>query len=123
MATRKTAGRSKHDARANRESLSKRLGKVARLIKARDSHRCIYCGTTADESGSHLHLDHVLPRSLGGEDSSDNLVLACRSCNCARKAMSLAEWSRYVGALRNLHPTTIARRVRRRLAQPLPLAA
>jgi 5-methylcytosine-specific restriction endonuclease McrA len=118
MATRK-----EHAARPGRESLSKRLGRTARLIKARDNHRCIYCAATADESGSHLHLDHVLPRSLGGTDTSDNLVLACRPCNCARKAMSLAEWSRYCAALHNLHPTTIARRVRRRLAQPLPLAA
>jgi hypothetical protein len=118
MATRK-----QHAARPNRESLSKRLGKVARLIKARDSHRCIYCGDDAETSGSHLHLDHVTPRSLGGTDTSDNLVTACRACNCARKTMSLAQWSRYCAALHNLHPQTIARRVRRRLATPLPLAA
>lgn len=34
-----------HNARPNRESLSKRLGKVARLIAARDGHACVYCGT------------------------------------------------------------------------------
>jgi 5-methylcytosine-specific restriction endonuclease McrA len=123
MKTRQTAGRAKHDRRPGRESLSKRLGKTAKLIAARDNHRCVYCGATAEESGSHLHLDHVTPKSLGGEDSADNLVLSCRACNCTRKAMSLTEWSRYVAALRNLHPATIARRVRRRLASPLPLAA
>jgi 5-methylcytosine-specific restriction endonuclease McrA len=124
MARRTTAGRSKHDSRPARESLRKRLGlRIARAIDARDGGCCVYCGATAEESGSHLHLDHVVPRSLGGEDSPSNLVTACRGCNCARKAMSLAQWSRYVAALRGLHPRTISRRVRARLAQPLPLAA
>ena len=108
--------------RSSRKSISDRIGQpLARRIKARDSHRCIYCGATADSSGAHLHLDHIIPQSKGGADTSDNLVVACRSCNTTRKAMSLAEWSRFVAAAHNLHPTTIARRVRRRLA--LPLAA
>jgi 5-methylcytosine-specific restriction endonuclease McrA len=72
-----------HNKRRNRESLSKRYPRMARGIKARDNHRCIYCGATADECGSHLHLDHVLPKSKGGEDSADNLVCAC----AARTAM------------------------------------
>lgn len=124
MATRQTAGRSRHDSRPRRESLRKRLGlRISRAIAARDAHRCVYCGDTADEAGSHLHLDHVIPRSLGGEDSPGNLVTACRACNCARKTMSLAQWSAYKGALLGLHPRTIARRVRSRLATPLQLAA
>lgn len=105
---RQTAGRSAHDSRPRRESLRKRLGlRVTRAIDARDGGCCVYCGATADESGSHLHLDHVVPRSLGGEDTPCNLVTACRACNCTL----------------GLAPATIARRVRRRLAQPLPLAA
>lgn len=123
MATRQTAGRSRHDSRQGRESLRKRLGRLAAQIARRDGDRCVYCGATAEESGAHLHLDHVQPRSLGGEDSASNLVTACRACNCARKTMSLAQWSAYRGALLGLHPRTIARRVRARLAQPLPLAA
>lgn len=122
--SRQTAGRSAHDSRSRRESLRKRLGlRLARAIDARDSSRCVYCGDSADDTGSHLHLDHVHPRSLGGEDTSRNLVTACRACNCARKTMSLAQWSAYKGALLGLAPRTIARRVRSRLAQPLSLAA
>lgn len=123
MAQRNTAGRSKHDSRKGRESLSKRLGKVAQLIKARDDHRCVYCGATAEESGAPLQLDHVIPRSLGGEDTAENLATCCRSCNSARKIMPLAQWSRYVATLRGLAQRTIADRVRRQLRKPLPLAA
>lgn len=98
--------------RKNRESLSKRLGKIARQIKARDGHACVYCGATAQSSGMHLHLDHLLPRALGGEDVPENLVLACASCNGARQATRLATWCRSIG----LCP----RAVRRQAARPLP---
>ncbi|MCG2587838.1 HNH endonuclease [Rhodohalobacter sulfatireducens] len=47
-----------------------------RNIMKRDQHTCQYCGTKSD-----LTLDHVLPRSRGGEDSWENLVTACNKCN------------------------------------------
>ncbi len=53
-----------------------------RNLFARDRNQCQYCGrhfTTSD-----LSIDHVLPRSLGGKDSWENLVCACIKCN-ARK--------------------------------------
>lgn len=84
----------KHNARPGRESLSKRLGRVARQIAARDGYACVYCGATAKSSGAHLHLDHLTPRALGGEDVARNLVLACRSCNSRRQKLSLSAWAR-----------------------------
>ncbi|MEN2992147.1 MAG: HNH endonuclease [Bacteroidia bacterium] len=42
----------------------------------RDGFRCVYCG-----SSQALTLDHVVPRSQGGDDSWENLVTACESCN------------------------------------------
>ena len=113
--TRTTAGRSKHDNRAGRESLSKRLGRVARLIKARDEHRCVYCGS--DGGGAHLHLDHLQPRSEGGQDVATNLVVACRRCNTARKTLSLAQWAAYAAEVYGLRftPAQIRGRARRKL--------
>jgi len=46
-------------------------------ILRRDGHRCQYCGSS---SGS-LTVDHIMPRSRGGEDSWENLVSACLRCN------------------------------------------
>jgi 5-methylcytosine-specific restriction endonuclease McrA len=89
------ATRAEYSARPNRESLSKRLGKTALQIKARDAHSCIYCRRTAETSGAALHLDHLTPRSQGGEDVATNLVLACRRCNSARQNMSLGQWAAY----------------------------
>lgn len=98
--------------RPNRESLSKRLGRTARQIKARDRNACVYCGATAETSGAHLHLDHLTPRVKGGSDTADNLVLSCRPCNSARHDLPLATWCRKVG----LCP----RKVRRQAARTLP---
>jgi hypothetical protein len=44
-------------------------------------HRCEYCH--ADERWQFVRftIDHVLPRSSGGDDQPDNLALACRNCN------------------------------------------
>jgi 5-methylcytosine-specific restriction endonuclease McrA len=83
-----------HNSRPQRESLSKRLGKVARAIKARDGRRCVYCGGTEASTGAHLHLDHLTPRAAGGQDVATNLVVCCIRCNSARKDMPLAKWAR-----------------------------
>lgn len=43
----------------------------------RDNYRCQYCMT----QGGMLTIDHVLPRSRGGDSSWNNLVTACAGCN------------------------------------------
>ena len=53
-----------------------------RNIYARDRATCQYCGKRF--SVRELTIDHVVPRSLGGGDSWENLVAACVPCN-ARK--------------------------------------
>jgi 5-methylcytosine-specific restriction endonuclease McrA len=54
-----------------------------RVILARDGYACQYCGSTG-----HLTLDHVVPRSRGGESSWDNVVASCAPCN-VRKGSNL----------------------------------
>lgn len=39
--------------------------------------RCVYCGAT----GVPLEVEHVIPKSRGGTDRVDNLVIACHGCN------------------------------------------
>ena len=48
-------------------------------VFARDGHRCQYCGRRF--SSSELSLDHVIPRSRGGETTWENVVCACLECN------------------------------------------
>ena len=57
--------------------LAKMMAKPSRaLIYKRDDYKCQYCGTSRD-----LSIDHVLPRSRGGQDTWENMVAACFSCN------------------------------------------
>lgn len=46
------------------------------MIYKRDGHICQYCGAT-----KKLTIDHVIPKCRGGEDTWENLVVACSSCN------------------------------------------
>lgn len=43
----------------------------------RDGHSCQYCGYSGDD----LTLDHVIPRSRGGQDTWENIAVACVRCN------------------------------------------
>ncbi len=50
-----------------------------RNIFARDRNRCQYCGRSFPTS--ELSIDHVVPRSQGGQPIWTNLVSACVECN------------------------------------------
>ena len=58
-----------------------------RALFARDGWRCQYCGT---DSGK-LTLDHVVPRSRGGESSWENVVTSCAPCNLRKGNRMLEE--------------------------------
>jgi hypothetical protein len=54
-------------------------------IRARDGDACRYCGVSVkprDRKGPQgLTYDHVIPVVRGGDESVENLVVACRRCN------------------------------------------
>lgn len=65
-------------------SVKRRISR--RALFARDGWRCVYCG----DGSSRLTLDHVVPRSRGGESVWENVVTACGPCNL-RKGDRLLE--------------------------------
>jgi 5-methylcytosine-specific restriction endonuclease McrA len=56
-----------------------------RAVFARDGQRCQYCSRPAE------NIDHVVPRSRGGEHSWENVVASCRPCNARKENRLLAE--------------------------------
>jgi len=60
-----------------------------RNIFARDANTCQYCGKRF--STSELSLDHVIPRSRGGNSSWENLVCACIKCNVRKGGRTPSE--------------------------------
>jgi 5-methylcytosine-specific restriction endonuclease McrA len=92
-----------------------------RNVFKRDHYTCQYCG--AQPGSEELSIDHVVPRSRGGQSSWENCVLACIACNkrkadrlprqasmklrkqperptwkpmYARESLRIASWSRFV---------------------------
>jgi 5-methylcytosine-specific restriction endonuclease McrA len=49
------------------------------MLLARDRHVCAYCAQRF--RFEQLDMEHIVPRSKGGEDSWMNLVAACKACN------------------------------------------
>lgn len=56
-----------------------------RGVLVRDGGRCAYCGRRADT------VDHVVPRSRGGEHAWENVVAACAACNHRKADRLLVE--------------------------------
>jgi len=67
----------------------KRFGNVnIREIFERDGHVCFYCGTT----DAQFHIDHKTPLSRGGQNTKENLVVACRNCNLRKHTLTAEEF-------------------------------
>lgn len=46
----------------------------------RDDYTCQYCG----KKSNTLTIDHIIPKSRGGQHKWDNVVAACARCNCKK---------------------------------------
>lgn len=53
-------------------------------LRALYARTCLACGQR--EPHVRLTVDHIVPRSMGGTNSLDNLQLLCRTCNAAKGA-------------------------------------
>jgi hypothetical protein len=63
-------------------------------IYKRDEFCCVYCGYYGGKAGKNLTLDHVFPRSKGGEHTWENVVTACKNCNSEKADLLIEEWGR-----------------------------
>ncbi len=55
----------------------KRIMLTRKNILTRDSNRCQYCGTHKGP----MTIDHIIPKTIGGRESWENLVCSCARCN------------------------------------------
>ncbi len=62
------------------DRIPKKHVRFSRLnIFSRDKNTCQYCGKAFPKS--ELNIDHVVPRSVGGLSTWDNVVCSCFECN------------------------------------------
>ena len=50
-------------------------------VAERAGERCEYCRAPERVFNFAFEVEHIVPRSAGGDDAADNLALACESCN------------------------------------------
>ena len=48
-------------------------------------YRCAYCQTSEHVVGAEFTIDRIVPESLGGTTTVDNLCLACWGCNLTKR--------------------------------------
>ena len=60
------------------------------LAKIQCNNYCWYCGKEVEPS--KLTKEHVFPRSKGGDNDMDNIIMVCKSCNSSKGDMDLFEW-------------------------------
>jgi hypothetical protein len=65
------------------------------------NHRCAYCGVDTyvghwdkgnKSERQKATFDHIIPRSEGGADTMDNMIMACIDCNSVRGSRSVDEF-------------------------------
>jgi hypothetical protein len=78
--------------------------RLRRQVVHRARGRCEYCGLAQERQDLTFHLDHIIPRSVGGELSIDNLALACASCSVRKQARRSAKDQETGRVVRLFHP-------------------
>lgn len=65
----------------------KKLLRLEEVYRDVYDERGTYVYTTVDPSyGDHPTIDHIIPKSHGGQNKMSNYVLACKSCNSSKGA-------------------------------------
>lgn len=60
---------------------------IRTMVYERDNFTCVCCG---EKTFSLLTLDHIIPKSKGGDYTLDNLQTLCKRCNCAKSNLIIS---------------------------------
>lgn len=88
------------DANTGRDDMANRrkLTKAERMaVYQKTNGHCAYCGCLINFS--EMQADHVVPLHCGGEDTLDNLLPACRSCNHYKGTSTVESFRKKVEAM------------------------
>lgn len=63
---------------------------LRKKVMQRDGSKCLSC-----ESEIDLHVDHIIPRALGGKTELENLQTLCRVCNQSKGARNSRDFRKH----------------------------
>jgi len=73
-----------HNYRARKKQNGGQLSKgITEKLMALQRGKCAVCKKSV--KNGH-HLDHIMPLSIGGSNTDDNIQILCPSCNCSKGA-------------------------------------
>ena len=75
-------------------------------VKERAVGRCEYRHAPRILIGQTFHIDHILPRALGGTTASKNLCYVCAHCNIAKGSRAMARDPRTQRNVKLFNPRT-----------------
>ena len=73
-------------------------------------YKCIYCGN--EYKYDELQIEHMIPKTRGGQDNIRNSQLACRTCNQAKGTLTDI-------AFRQRHPNLLPQKERTPASPPI----
>jgi hypothetical protein len=132
----RAANRDKRSEHSRRRNAWKRAARLRALlpatpgqVKARFAlwqNRCAFCGVDAKHFRNHgdkrLTEEHVLALKNQGIDESDNIIPACKSCNCSKQHTPIETWYRRQPFFTDARWRKICRHCPAAVAGQLPLA-
>ena len=60
-------------------------GEIKKLVDQRANSCCEYCKSSRNYAAHTFHIEHIIPVSVGGSETSlGNLALACANCNASK---------------------------------------
>jgi len=59
-------------------------------IKDFYGHKCMKCDST-----NILHIDHIVPLSVGGDHAMYNMQILCRTCNMSKNNKNSVDYRNY----------------------------
>lgn len=75
------------------------------FMTEKHNNSCVYCSAT-----KNLELEHIVPKSKGGTDSTRNITLSCRRCNEQKDNLSLKQFGKLIEKdLSHLEPKSTPR--------------
>jgi hypothetical protein len=77
---------------------------LRQAIEEQTRFRCAYCQSQMRIVGASLTVDHIIPESLGGATTIENLCLACWDCNLLKSNRITAIDPRSGTVFRIFHP-------------------
>jgi 5-methylcytosine-specific restriction endonuclease McrA len=93
------AWRERNRARIRIAAMARHLRKrneILDYLKKMQRGKCAYC---RENITGTPHIDHIMPKALGGSNELSNLQLTCATCNFSKNAKHPIEFARYMGRL------------------------